>query len=418
MSTACCNEDETPETLVCFQHRRILNPPEDAAACALPVQSLLSIHTAKTLGCASDHVRYWQNGDISWRDLAHLTTVVLRIPFVALWTYASNLALVRRLEVAKRATTVAAIRYINAKLNIAQIQYISGRSLDVYTRWTKANKLLVTVEDLIDDTVLVWIGPKRTDRVVLYFHGGAFLASVQDYSLSFWRHAQLELAKSDCDVGFAVLLHSLVPTAGLPTLLRQASVALEHVIASGVHPSNLHIVGDSAGALLALALLSHIMHPFPNVRKTIALKAPIRGVYLMSPWVCLNSTSASLHSPTDMIVGAGVETFGDFIRAHCPEDLIKYLEPLNAPDSWFIGLDAVVDRMLMTAGGSEIFRDDIIRFSQTLSKTKSNFNFAVQEGGVHDGPFIDLLTGQSPDQSRSFTELIIHWLAVGISPLG
>jgi len=215
----------------------------------------------------------------------------------------------------------------------------------------------------------------------------------------------------------ALLYTALIPSAVFPTQIRQASLALEHVIASGVHPSNLHVVADSAGAHLLLATLSHRIHPLDTIRKTIPLQAPIRGIYLMSPWVCLKSpcTSFQSNSGTDILDGPSLTTFADLVLADVPKHHLAYAEPADAPDSWFTGLDSVVDRVLMTAGGAEMFRDDIIRFSQTLTRTKSNFTFVVQEEGVHDGPLIDHLSGQSFDDPESLSPVIMRWLKVGMT---
>jgi acetyl esterase/lipase len=246
---------------------------------------------------------------------------------------------------------------------------------------------------------------------------GAYVCPVTDFSLSFWRHIQLELAKDDCEVGFVVLNYSLIPSVAFPTQIRQASLALEHIISSGVHPSNLHIVAHSAGAHLLLATLSHLIHPLNTIRKTIPLQAPIRGIYLMSPWVCLKSTSPSFQSNagTDIVDGSNITLFADLFLADVPKDHLAYVEPADAPDSWFTGLDFVVDRILMTAGGAEMFRDDIIRFSQTMTRTTSNLTFIVQDEGVHNGPIIDHLSGQSLDDPKSLSPAILRWFKAGIT---
>ena len=93
------------------------------------------------------------------------------------------------------------------------------------------------MEKLVDDTVLCWIGPKRTDRVVLYLPGtsfssflpgqmkmsivdppislffltgGGYVTPVTPFQLSYWHHIQLELTESaNCQVGFAVLTYCM-----------------------------------------------------------------------------------------------------------------------------------------------------------------------------------------------------------------
>ncbi|KDR71892.1 hypothetical protein GALMADRAFT_74610 [Galerina marginata CBS 339.88] len=355
-------------------------------------------------------------GDVSFWDLVHLATVRLRMPFTLLWTCITNLLFYR--HDFRRVTASSMIRWFNDKYNVPQLQYMLPKSVDTYKVWAKANGLPIRVEELVDDATIMWIGPKRTDKVVLYFHGGAFFAPLLDHCLAFWLYAQSELKKKNCDVGFAVLGYTLLPEANFPTQLRQATVAVEHLVASGVHPSNLSVVGDSAGAQLILTLFSHILHPLEGIRRMIPLEAPIRGAYLMSPWVRMKSETPSFRSSAqeDIFSTANVVHFGEIVLAHVPDSERFYVEPGTAPDSWFQGLGSVVQRVLMTAGGSELFRDDIIQFSQVLRRIHSDFTFVVQEGGIHDDPFLDFLVKLPHDQLGSLTPLIIQWLAAGIKP--
>ena len=48
--------------------------------------------------------------------------------------------------------------------------------------------------------------------------GGAYLAPLQDYSVSFWRYVQLELQKRDCEVGVAIF--SYCSWAWLPPIAK------------------------------------------------------------------------------------------------------------------------------------------------------------------------------------------------------
>jgi len=41
----------------------------------------------------------------------------------------------------------------------------------IYEGWAKRNSLPIVVDELSEDTRLLWIGKQRTDRVILYFHG-------------------------------------------------------------------------------------------------------------------------------------------------------------------------------------------------------------------------------------------------------
>lgn len=116
-------------------------------------------------------------------------------------------------------------------MHYRQIKTISGSTAAVYSGWVKRHGLPETVEGpFVDDSLLYWIGPKRTEKVVLYVHGestyndpchnelrllgGAFFAPLQDCSLSFWNHVREDLGKQGVDAGFAVLgygMHILHP---------------------------------------------------------------------------------------------------------------------------------------------------------------------------------------------------------------
>jgi hypothetical protein len=46
-----------------------------------------------------------------------------------------------------------------------------GLTLSTYDKFVHEAKLTPLVEDIGDDAKLLWIGPKVTDNVLLYFHG-------------------------------------------------------------------------------------------------------------------------------------------------------------------------------------------------------------------------------------------------------
>lgn len=56
-------------------------------------------------------------------------------------------------------------------LNVKQLQYALGTTHEVYMDWTKRNGLPAVIDELGEDSRLLWIGQRRTDRVILYFHG-------------------------------------------------------------------------------------------------------------------------------------------------------------------------------------------------------------------------------------------------------
>jgi acetyl esterase/lipase len=207
---------------------------------------------------------------------------------------------------------------------------------------------------------------------------------------------------------------ALVPTAVFPTQLRQATLAIQHIISSGVKPENIQIVGDSAGANLALSLLSHMLHPLEGVPH-LSLTSRIRGVYLMSPWTSLTGDTGS-HLVNDKSDIVGAKTFGYCGRkvfAGVPESRYPYLEASKVPDSWFKGIDRLVDRVLITAGGAECLRDDIAQLSRKIAEHHPEATFIVHAGGIHNDPYYDFLAGET--NLCELTLRILNWLAQGLS---
>lgn len=69
------------------------------------------------------------------------------------------------------------------------------------------------------------------------------------------------------------------------------------------------IGGDSAGGNLALALLSHILHPHPQIEEglRVQLSAPLAGAILTSPWIRFDTDydSVKRNEGSDFVCEAG-----------------------------------------------------------------------------------------------------------------
>jgi acetyl esterase/lipase len=254
--------------------------------------------------------------------------------------------------------------------------------------------------------------------------GGGYFAALPAFMLDFWRYVQVRLETLRTRVGSRVcrieLLYvspslssfpfvspnqtALYPESTYPTQLHQACTALDHLISTGTHPSNIHIIGDSAGGNLVLGLLSLLLHPLPFTDSepppriiNSPLPAPLAGVYLMSPWVNFTNTSPSLaqNAPHDISDSPALQGLGErVIGSRTPPSQRAYVEPLKAPSGWFDGLDSVVDRVLVSAGDKEVDRDDVVSFGKVHLEGKTRgYEFVLQEGGVHDDPYFDFFLG-------------------------
>jgi acetyl esterase/lipase len=63
----------------------------------------------------------------------------------------------------------------------------------------------------------------------------------------------------------------------------------------GRSPYDILISGGSAGGNLAVAVLSHIPHPHPDVAP-IKLQQPLLGTMLYSPWVSFKTDYSSFNN--------------------------------------------------------------------------------------------------------------------------
>ena len=67
----------------------------------------------------------------------------------------------------------AAGRHLMHWLNSRQIQWLRAKGTrEIYEECAKEHKLLVLIDELGSDGRLLWVGERRTDKVILYVHGG------------------------------------------------------------------------------------------------------------------------------------------------------------------------------------------------------------------------------------------------------
>ncbi|SJL02696.1 uncharacterized protein ARMOST_06030 [Armillaria ostoyae] len=287
-------------------------------------------------------------------------------------------------------------------------------SITNYASWTATTGLEANVEELCNGAKLLWVGPKRLDKVMLYCHGGGYMISVGPNTFSWLRYVQLELEKRDVDLGIAIVAYNLLPDAVFPSRLREATDGFNHLIAAGVLPENIILGGDSAGGNLALQLLSHILHPLPSIE--IAHATRLRGLLLVSPLVGVKRT---LEMPFPQLEALHKRDYlpAKFHREVCltflkdvPEGDIAYADGLAAPEEWFKPSDESVGRILVTAGEWDFLEENIrLFYEQRLKPLHRDVKLVVEKDGEHIAPILDFVLGEDVDSV--LTPLIVEWLA-------
>ena len=233
---------------------------------------------------------------------------------------------------------------------------------------------------------------------------------------------------------FVVL--ALVPDGMFPVQLRQAVLSIQHLFTLGFEPENIQLVGDSAGAALIHQVFSHILHPLEGVPK-LMLTSPLGGAYMMSPWTRLVGWTVSLRTtmgePTpytmllrlivwveslldgkDDVIDASISTYwGSKVLDGAKPCAIPYLQAASAPRDWLQGVDKCVRRVLISAGGLEFFRGEVVHYGKCVQEHLKDTMIIVQENGVHDDPLLELLVGEK--FLGSLTPKILDWLEEGFS---
>ena len=207
-----------------------------------------------------------------------------------------------------------------------------------------------------------------------------------------------------------------MPDATFPHQLKQGSAAIKHLIKSGARASDIFLVGDSAGGAFQHQIWSHILHPHPDV-EPLVLDAPLGGSYLMSPWSSLSDRKgriAALDKAKLDILTAMCANWGERILKDISPSDLPYVDANSAPEGWYKDLDKVaVSRVLTSAGGVEVLRDEILEQHETLKKHHPRAEIYVQDYGVHNDPYWDIFLRDF--RVIDLTKKIIDWLQVGLS---
>ncbi|KAJ3721696.1 Alpha/Beta hydrolase protein [Lentinula raphanica] len=390
------------------------------------------------------------NERISWKHRLNVAFLFIRIPLTLLIYTLSSPFVPSNAYTAKPLKRRLYDRFVQviSRLSIAESALLPRRSgLNVYHQWIKGrspdlvsvvDELYVSVNEGKDgssnDCQLLWVGPKRTDKVILHFPGGAYMFPVSEMVFKFWRYAQLEWEKQGLKVGIAVLSYTVGSgkDAAFPIQLVQATRALKYLLSMGCDLSNIQLVGDSAGGNLVAQLLLHAAYPVPLPIPPLELPAGarLRGVYMMSPWVSLCNSeqwgSSIQTKDDDIIVHKTGRSWGNIYINNIPNgndsdvslsQLLPYADPISAPSGWYSSLPTIVDRIFVSAGKEERLLDPVQTFFNTkvqpyFGSTKGTL--ILQDGGIHDDPFLDFAVADEPLEN-SLTAVILGWIAEGFS---
>ncbi|KAL7822707.1 alpha/beta-hydrolase [Trichoderma gracile] len=291
----------------------------------------------------------------------------------------------------------AGVRVLLGTFTAREIQTLLPPTEEVYRVWLRRKGRLVKdsalkerlrcdIQPLTEvNASILWIGNRyKARKVVLYLHGGGYVMPGQPgHFESVWNGFVLSGMESDIEVAVAFLQYTLAPAAKAPVQLRQATSALSQLLKAGFKPRDIVVGGDSAGGNMAMQLLHHIIEPHAEASR-ISLTEPLSAVFLVSPWLSCEVSSASFleHDGNDMLSVAIMRSLATDARA--PEDLTSsedggnWAEPLDCRGAWLNKLDTAVKRLHITVGEREVLADQGKALAKTIKALKMGVQMTLQ----------------------------------------
>lgn len=223
----------------------------------------------------------------------------------------------------------------------------------------------------------------KSDRVIFYIHGGAFVFGSPNTHAAMVAH----LAKR---LGARAVLprYRLAPEAPFPAAVEDVRTAWDGLLASGIDPAKVIIGGDSAGGALTLGLLSSLCaegQPRPA------------GVFCLSPLTDMTYSGDSFRTNRARDV---------FLVAERADDLTQmYLAGHPAMDPRVSPLCAAFDGacpVWITVGDTEILYDDARRMAAHLKPAGVDVTLVEK----HDLPHVwPIMQGLLPEGRQTLDEI-------------
>ena len=211
-----------------------------------------------------------------------------------------------------------------------------------------------------------WVGAISGDpgRILLYFHGGGFVAGSPETH----RPLVARLVEASGVSAFSVK-YRLAPECFFPAAVRDGIDAYRALLAKGVPGSSIILAGDEAGGGLAFAVALAV--------RSAGLAMPA-GLVALSPWADLSLSGPSILVNRRWDSVLDWETL--FFCARC------YLRKSNPGDIYASPAYADLHDfppVMVHAGAGEILRDDASRLGDRAAEAQVPVSVEVYDGMGH-----------------------------------
>ncbi len=211
-----------------------------------------------------------------------------------------------------------------------------------------------------------WVrcGNASPDRLILYFHGGGYIAGSPETH----RALVARLAQASEATAFT-LSYRLAPEFAFPAAVRDGIDAYRHLIVRNVSPQQIVLAGDGSGGGLAFAVL--------HAARNANLPMPA-GCVAMSPWADLSLSGWSVlqNAKTDSALNWELL----FVSAR------HYLKKTNPADPYASPVFANFKDfppIMVHAGSAEMLRDDASRLGDRAADAGVPVSVEIYDGMQH-----------------------------------
>ncbi|KAG9231858.1 prolyl oligopeptidase-like protein [Amylocarpus encephaloides] len=318
-----------------------------------------------------------------------------------------------------RHVAFTAMRTLLVNTTARQQHFLAEPTDDAYLKSAKKNGFEPQTLYLKDGTAAHWIGDPKASRLIVNFHGGGYVFPAAPEMFTYMYTLLTHLNSSSSQKASCLFLsYDLAPSSPYPRQLTQAAHLLSHILTTlRISPSNILLTGDSAGANLVTALLSHITHPHPSpsIPRINLHGEKLLGALLISPWIQFTFTHASIkkNEYKDCVSPPAASMWSTaFLASPHPHTSNSdyYNQPSTAPPSFFTGWP--VSNLLIVGGEEEVLIDSITEFAEKLKeglKGGTEVEFFVAKGEYHDQMNLDPQIGYAEGCQQG--EMIWSWTA-------
>ena len=256
-------------------------------------------------------------------------------------------------------------------------------------KWPLTRRIIQNDIKLSHSTV-TWIGNNSSNKVVFFVHGGGYVLGLNG--------AHKLLANKICKMsGSRVLIveYRLAPEHPFPAAIEDVTEAYEYLLSHVSSPTDIVLVGESAGAGLCLSLLGRI--------KKAKKKMP-QGAVLMSPLLDLTFSGASIisHAHRDPFLHPNM--LNAVAEFYCGSQTAS-----NTEISPLFGDLAGYPPLLVQVGSEEILFDDATRLVQLSKKQGVSAELEVWPGMFHSFQTMVSILPEAKQALNSAVKKIHAW---------